>query len=281
MRAEIALSAGHGLVLVERPAEALAWSHHVHFQSLRVRRADGRHRVAAHRHADYEILLPLQGIYHCSIDGTAWTARPGEVLMVRPGEVHADDSPGPLRLAAVACSVAPAIAWGAAPRVVPFAGGEALIAAWSAEPEHALAGEVHDARCRTLLLHLLRHAAPTATSEDSRSAFRRDLLRRLDSRLAQPIDLDRLARDLHVSRRGLSERCRDVCGTSPARLLQEVRLQRARVLLLETELPIKDVARRCGFANPNHFSTAFHRRFGLPPRQQDRLPAEEGRPPAQ
>ena len=270
MRAEIALAAGHGLVLVERPPGGPALPHAVRFQSLRVRRAASRHRVPEHQHADYEVLLPLHGTYRCTVDGVACSAMPGQALVVRPGEHHADDSSGPIRLAAVAFRVEPPLAWGDGPRVVPLADAAALIEAWGSEPDDPLAGEIHDARCRALLLHLLRHAAPPAAPDD----FAATLISNLERRLAQPLDLERLARDLHLSRRVLSERCRTHCQTSPARLMQELRLQRARVLLTETELPVKAVATRCGFANPNHFSTAFHRRFG-------HAPKTEGHPPEQ
>lgn len=266
-RPETQLAPGHALVLVERPAGGRALPHAVRFRHLRLRRAERSLQVAAHRHDIYELLIILAGSYRCRIDGREHAARAGEVLVVRPGELHEDCAPGPLRLAAVACSVDPPLAWPDDRRRFPLPGAAALVAAFRDEPDDAWAAEIHDLRCRALLLSLLRQAAPP---ED---AFRGALLRRLEQRLARPLDLESLARELGVSRRTLSARCRAVCATSPARLLTRLRLERARALLHETGLPVKAVAARCGFANPNHFSTAFRRAFGRPPR-------EEGPPPA-
>lgn len=269
-RRETQLYPGHGLVLVERPGGGRALPHAVRFRHLRLRRAERSLSVAAHRHDIYEILIILAGSYRCRIDGQAHGAEAGEVLVVRPGEVHEDGSPGPLRLAAVACEVDPPLVWPDGRRCFPLPGAAALVEAFSDEPDDAWAAEIHDLRCRGLLLALLRQAAPPEPED----AFRSALLRRLDQRLARPLDLDALARELGVSRRTLSARCRAVCATSPARLLARLRLERARALLHETSLPVKAVAVRCGFANPNHFSTTFRRAFGRPPREEGPLPAQ-------
>jgi AraC-like DNA-binding protein len=170
----------------------------------------------------------------------------------------------------VACTVDPPLAWPDDRRRFPLPGAAALVEAFRDEPDDAWAAEIHDLRCRALLLSLLRQAAPPEPAD----AFRGALLHRLEQRLARPLDLEALARELGVSRRTLSARCRAICGTSPARLLARLRLERARALLHETGLPVKAVAVRCGFANPNHFSTAFRRAFGRPPREEGPLPAQ-------
>lgn len=263
-RRETQFSPRDGLLLVERPPGGRPLAHAVRFRHFRLRRADGAHVVAPHRHEVYEILLPLQGSYRCSIDGRPYGAEPGEALVVRPGEVHADCSRGPLRLAAIACSVEPDLPWPDGRRRFPLPEAAALAAAFRDEPDDGWAAEIHDLRCRGLLLGLLRQAAPPPPED----AFRATLVRLLEARLAKPIDLAGLARDLGVSPRTLRERCRRACATSPARLLARLRLERARGLLHETGLPVKAVAARCGFANPNHFSTAFRRAFGRPPREE-------------
>ena len=103
-RPETLLHPGHTLVLVERPGGGRALAHAVRFRHLRLRRAERHLVVAAHRHDIYEVLIILEGSYRCRIDGRAHGAEAGEVLVVRPGELHEDCAPGPLRLAAVACS---------------------------------------------------------------------------------------------------------------------------------------------------------------------------------
>lgn len=271
-RRELLLGPGSGLTLVERSAGAPTQT--VRFGQLRLRRSAGRHRVEAHLHATYEALIPLRGTYRCTIDGHGFSAKPGEVLAVRPGEVHADDTPGPLLLAALQFAVEPPIAWPDGPRVLAWAGATALVKSLRDEPDDAHAAAVQDARCRELLARLLRAHGPADAPP-----FATELRRLLDARLDRPLDLDGLAEELRISRRTLTDRCRGTCGTSPARLLQELRLERARTLLTETVLPVKAIATRCGFANPNHFATAYRTRFGHPPRATP-VPRHEGPTPA-
>ena len=46
---------------------------------------------------------------------------------------------------------------------------------------------------------------------------------------------------------------------------QDLRMQRARRLLLETSLPVVAVAERSGFSEPTNFTAAFRKHFALPP----------------
>ena len=48
-------------------------------------------------------------------------------------------------------------------------------------------------------------------------------------------------------------------------LLRRRRLREARRLLLTTTLPVKEVARRCGYEDPLYFSRVFHQHTGQPP----------------
>ena len=53
--------------------------------------------------------------------------------------------------------------------------------------------------------------------------------------------------------------------TTPALYLQQVRLDRARYLLLHTALSCSDIASACGFATPSYFSMVFKRQTGMTP----------------
>jgi AraC family transcriptional regulator len=69
---------------------------------------------------------------------------------------------------------------------------------------------------------------------------------------------------------GLSERyfCRlfrDAMGQSAGRYLKSVQIGRAQHYLLNTDLPLKEIAFRLGFANAANFSAAFRAAFHLPP----------------
>jgi AraC family transcriptional regulator len=62
--------------------------------------------------------------------------------------------------------------------------------------------------------------------------------------------------------------------------LADWRMERARFLLLQTDLPLKEVAFRLGFANAANFSTAFSKEMQLPPGQFRRQQGSRGTAPS-
>jgi hypothetical protein len=63
----------------------------------------------------------------------------------------------------------------------------------------------------------------------------------------------------------LRHRFRKAVGESPTRLWAKLRMQQAQNLLLESNLSIKEIAQRVGYARQHEFTRAFSHRFGLPP----------------
>ena len=59
----------------------------------------------------------------------------------------------------------------------------------------------------------------------------------------------------------------NVTGTTPKQYILGLRLEYARDLLLETELPVAHIAERCGFADAFYFSRCFKSRFFASPQQ--------------
>jgi AraC-like DNA-binding protein len=74
-----------------------------------------------------------------------------------------------------------------------------------------------------------------------------------------------LAAALHVSPSYLRQVFREHLGLSPKAYLQQLRHDRAKALLAETDLPLSLVAEHLGYANDRHFSAAFRRAEGVPP----------------
>ena len=54
-------------------------------------------------------------------------------------------------------------------------------------------------------------------------------------------------------------------GYSPIEYLRRLRVERARQLLADVDLSIKEIAQRCGFDDAYHFSKTFRQIDGLPP----------------
>jgi AraC-like DNA-binding protein len=77
-------------------------------------------------------------------------------------------------------------------------------------------------------------------------------------------DIDGVARMVGISRRTL-QRWLDAQGVTYRALLDRVRLERARALVLETEAPLSEIAMVTGYSDHAHFTRAFGRHFGRSP----------------
>src|SRR5262245_5789204 len=85
--------------------------------------------------------------------------------------------------------------------------------------------------------------------------------------IARPIAVSELARRVHLSRSRLTHLFRAEVGCSPGRYIRQVRLDRARQLVEESSLSIKEIMARVGFSDPSHFTRDFTRRHGASPRK--------------
>lgn len=84
---------------------------------------------------------------------------------------------------------------------------------------------------------------------------------------ARPVRVDEVARHAGVSRRLLERRFTQVLRRSPADEIRRVHLSRALRLLVETDLPMVQVAELSGFGSQAYFSDVFHRQFRQTPLQ--------------
>jgi AraC-like DNA-binding protein len=114
-----------------------------------------------------------------------------------------------------------------------------------------------------MTMALLDDCMPAAPIREP-PAFVDRVVRFCRSSLARPIGVDEMADAAGLSRYHFSRRFQQARGVSPARFLAELRMQEA-VRLIQTNLPVREVARRCGFRDPNYFCKAFRRSFGVSP----------------
>ncbi len=90
----------------------------------------------------------------------------------------------------------------------------------------------------------------------------------------EPIRVGDVLRRVPVSRRQLELDFRRILGRSPAEEIRRVHLERARQLLIDTNLPIPDVAAGAGFGSPEHFAQAFKAQVGQSPLRYRRMQRE-------
>ena len=80
------------------------------------------------------------------------------------------------------------------------------------------------------------------------------------------INISTLADLLHIHRITLNRLFLEAYGIPPGKYLNNVRLQEGIRLLTESSRPVKEIAKRCGYASAGYFTRALHRRTGQTPR---------------
>ena len=90
----------------------------------------------------------------------------------------------------------------------------------------------------------------------------------MEANIEEPLSTDEIAQLVGISRRQLERLFKQYLGSLPSRYYLELRLQRARQLLRDTNSSIVQVGLMCGFSSGSHFSTAFGALFGNTPREE-------------
>jgi AraC family transcriptional regulator len=127
-----------------------------------------------------------------------------------------------------------------------------------------------DSVADALLVHLAR---PLAVPEPSRSVAAmapRALARvreRIEASLEAGISLDELAAEAGLSRFHFARAFRQAMDVPPHRYLTLRRIERAKDLLLHTDLPLADVALAIGFSSQSHFTLRFREEVGETPKR--------------
>ncbi|MGH1368923.1 MAG: GlxA family transcriptional regulator [Maritimibacter sp.] len=91
------------------------------------------------------------------------------------------------------------------------------------------------------------------------------VIQTMETHIEEPISPAILARDVGLSTRQLERLFRRYLNRSPKRYYMELRLQKARNLLLQTDMNVMNVALACGFSSPSHFSKCYRAHYDTTP----------------
>ncbi|GAB4266586.1 MAG: GlxA family transcriptional regulator [Pararhodobacter sp.] len=91
------------------------------------------------------------------------------------------------------------------------------------------------------------------------------VIERMEQSIEEPVSPADLAEEVGMSTRQLERLFRRYLNRSPKRYYMELRLARARNLLMQTDLSVINVALACGFASPSHFSKCYRAQYGTTP----------------
>jgi signal transduction histidine kinase/AraC-like DNA-binding protein/CheY-like chemotaxis protein len=99
-----------------------------------------------------------------------------------------------------------------------------------------------------------------------------DFLRKLNKLIDANIEsstytVEDLAKDLHISRVQLYRKVKAIFGISVSDHISNIRLEKSKELLLNTNQNISEIAYSVGFSSPNYFSTSFKNKYGITPKE--------------
>ncbi|QBY00555.1 GlxA family transcriptional regulator [Rhodophyticola sp. CCM32] len=91
------------------------------------------------------------------------------------------------------------------------------------------------------------------------------VIRMMEQNIEDPISPSVLASEVGMSTRQLERLFRRYLNRSPKRYYMELRLAKARNLLMQTDMSVINVALACGFASPSHFSKCYRAHYETTP----------------
>jgi len=90
-------------------------------------------------------------------------------------------------------------------------------------------------------------------------------IRLMEQNIEEPVSPSVLAADVGMSARQLERLFARYLSRSPKRYYMDLRLQKARNLLMQTDMSVINVATACGFASPSHFSKCYRTQYDTTP----------------
>ncbi|MEM7211203.1 MAG: GlxA family transcriptional regulator [Pseudomonadota bacterium] len=101
------------------------------------------------------------------------------------------------------------------------------------------------------------------------------IIQTMEQNTEEPISPSVLAQGVNMSTRQLERLFRRYLNRSPKRYYMELRLEKARNLLLQTDMTVINVALACGFTSPSHFSKCYRNHFDRTPYRERGTPSEQ------
>lgn len=103
--------------------------------------------------------------------------------------------------------------------------------------------------------------------EGSSTYLIRDVIEQIMNNYDRSLRIDELAEIANMSVPSLHRHFKEVTAMSPIQFQKQLRLQKARQLLLSESTDAADVAYRVGYESPSQFSREYSRMFGFPPKE--------------
>lgn len=248
----------------------------------RIRIKKNWNRQLLHWHQRIEIALVQKSRFSVTIQGNRYLAEPGDILVIRSGEIH-DLQPLDPEPAMKLCIFSPTVLHGHMPFVCNHISANELRSAGIRDTVSLLFSQMLTEleenqkhadwiiRSQIQLLYglLARHfEEPTGQSKtlDKFQDFQ-NVLSYISENYHHPIDLSGIAKQLNYNPSYVSAMFVTYTGMNYKTYLDSIRINEASRLLLSTADPIANISMRCGYENIRTFNNVFRRITGMTPSQ--------------
>lgn len=106
-----------------------------------------------------------------------------------------------------------------------------------------------------------------AYNKKNNEEFAQELMKYMDANYAEPITLEDIANEFHISQSALSRFFKNEVGISPMKYITYRRIGEAQNLLENTNLSLGEIGSRLSFYDSSHFSSVFKKNVGVTPSQ--------------
>ena len=238
-------------------------------------------RTPEHTHPAYMFILPFNEQLAVKLKGSVISGRLGRVFALSPGIPHQElNSDSPPRYIGMFVNKRffdkhYSLYSRKKPEVLsgtffdPAEGLLNLLKRFMIEADSGLAGSgtVLDALgveiCHSLIRSIVKTPAPKDRIADRIEVGR--VMEYLHTHLGDKITVDLLAAIAHLSASHFSRVFREDMGKPPMEYVHDLRLERAKKLILAGDSSITEIALECGFGSPSYLSTCFQKRYKMTP----------------
>lgn len=239
------------------------------FVSIRRWQAGREWCPAAHAHTFCEIVVVTRGTERAIVAGTPYLCEPGQFLFYPPGCVHEERQDGEVMLEFLCLD----FEWDAYPASIPpllhdRQGRILELARWLVSEDHVdYPGKQAYQQLGTSMITGEIMRLVNRPSQDAVGTVQNFI----HEHLRAPLSLDDLAACCNLNKFHLARIFRTRTGVTPMEYVRNARLDIALHLLLESDLPLREIAPRVGLADEYHLSRLLKARFGRGAREIRRV----------
>jgi AraC-like DNA-binding protein/quercetin dioxygenase-like cupin family protein len=229
--------------------------------------------LQAREHAHHELVIIRSGVLRVKLSGETHVARRGEVLFFPSNMAHEEWAEQE-----TLSKLTIGLRWNGHRPGMPVCladkkGRLAELAEWLFSERHARFQDAQGFRAqlvRALICEYMRLSEESGwepATLDPENPMVRTVRTFIRENLAEHFTLDDLASQAKMSKFYFARAYRSLTGLSPMDHARLIRLEAARELLLKTNLPLKAIAPKVGFASEFHLSRLLRTRLGIGARQ--------------